>query len=331
MNEVGFLQVILILVVIGVIFYLLRLFNMVRLEKRIAKFAISSDYNDQKSLLDIIGWYINIGINKCSSLISKSYVLKKYGEKYNKFIPYDLKDKKDGTYYIAIKIVLALFVLILALISVIIHGLQVDFMVFLMAFLISFFIPDIYLNVRFFKRRKQIEEDLLKAIIIMNNAFQSGRNIMQAIECVKNELDGPIQEEFEKIYLDISYGLSLEVVFNRFYDRLKIEDAKYITTSLTLLNKTGGDIVKVFAMIEKSIFDKKNLKNELKSLTASSQFVFKLLVFLPFVLVFIIFILNPSYFSVFFTHPLGIITLVFIILFYILYILVVRKILEVRI
>ena len=163
----------------------------------------------------------------------------------------------------------------------------------------------------------------------MNSAFKSGRNIMQAVEVVKDELDGPIQDEFKKIYLDITYGLELDLVFKRFYERVKLEDAKYISSSLTLLNKTGGDIVKVFSLIEKSIFDKKNLKNELNSLTASSQFVFKLLIFLPLLLVSLIFMLNPSYFEVMIKEPLGIILLIFIILLYILYILVVQKVLEV--
>ena len=85
---------------------------------------------------------------------------------------------------------------------------------------------------------------------------------MQAIETVKNELEGPIALEFQKISLDISYGLSLDTVFNRFYNRVQVEDAKYIASSLTLLNKTGGNIVKVFSMIEKSFFDKKKLGNK---------------------------------------------------------------------
>ena len=153
----------------------------------------------------------------------------------------------------------------------------------------------------------------------MNNAFSSGKNIMQAIMMVKTELDGPIQDEFEKIYLDITYGLSLDVVFKRFYERVKIEDVQYITTSLTLLNKTGGDIIRVFSRLEKSILERKNLRSELKSLTSSSRFVFKFLVFLPFIFAAIIFILNPTYFSPLVSSSLGIFMFVIILLLYVLY------------
>ena len=153
---------------------------------------------------------------------------------------------------------------------------------------------------------------------------------MQAVEIVKEELEGPIADEFKKIYLDMTYGLSIEVVFDRFYNRVKLDDAKYITSSLTLLNKTGGNIVKVFSTIEKNFFNKKKLKQEMMSLTSASIFVFRILCFLPFLFIVIIYMLNPSYFSPLFTTGLGRILLVLIILFYILYIMVIKKVLEVK-
>ena len=118
----------------------------------------------------------------------------------------------------------------------------------------------------------------------MNNSFKSGMSIMQAIEIVKNELDGAIGDEFKKIHLDLSYGLSVEIVFNRFYERVKLDDVKFITTSLTLLNKTGGNIVKVFKSIEREFFDKKKLNDELKTVTASSIFVYRFLLITPFII-----------------------------------------------
>lgn len=331
MDGVTILQSILMIVILGVILYLLRLYRAVRFEKRLGKFAITTVNRYEISFFDKIGEYVWLIIKKISKILKKSVVFSNYGLKYNKYISFEEKNKKDGLDYVSMKFLLGFMVVIFSLISLLFNNLKLDFMILLIIFLFSFFIPDIFLSISFAKKRKMVEEDLLKAIIIMNNAFQSGRNIMQAIECVKRELDGPIEDEFKKIYLDITYGLSLDVVFNRFYDRVKIEDAKYITTSLTLLNKTGGNIIKVFSLIEKSIFDKKNLKNELRSLTSASRFVFRLLVALPLIFSSIIFILNPTYFKPLFTTGLGIVVLIIILLLYIIYILVIKKALEVKI
>jgi tight adherence protein B len=192
-------------------------------------------------------------------------------------------------------------------------------------------LPNIYLALAYGRKRKLVEDDLLRAITIMNNSFKSGSNVTKAVETVIDELEGPIKDEFKKILIDINYGLSLDVVFNRFYQRVKIEDAQYLTSSLALLNKTGGNIVKVFSLIEKTFYDKKKLRNELKSLTASSVFVFRFLLFLPFVFILLILIFNPAYFNPLFKHTIGTLVIGLIILLYIIYALVVKKVLKVNI
>ncbi len=330
MDGVRFIQIILLFIPVVVAIYLLRLAKTLSLEKRLALFAISSTKDHDVSFFDQFGYYCWKVIRFLSKLLKKSEVLKRYAKRYEKYISFEDRSKKEGIDYVTVKFILSFIVLFLGLITLIIHYHEFDGIFLLVILLITFFLPDLYLHITFNRKRKRIEDDLLKAIIIMNNAFGSGKNIMQAIEIVKSELDGPIQDEFEKIYLDISYGLSLDVVFNRFYERVKLDDAKYITTSLTLLNKTGGDIIKVFSRLEKSILDKKNLKNELNSLTSSSRFVFRFLTVLPFVFILIIFILNPSYFTPLFSSTLGIIVLIIIAILYFLYIWIIKKVLEVK-
>lgn len=331
MDSVRILQIILILAFLGILGYLLRLYHALKLEKRIGQFAIVSKNDYEVSLFDGFWNFILKIIKKISKMFEKSEILKKYASHYQKYITYEQQEKYSALDYIAMKFMLASSIIILYIITCIFSYKPIEFFVVILLFCFGFFLIDVYLHILFIKKRKRIEEDLLKAIIIMNSAFQSGRSIMQAVEVVKNELDGPIQDEFKKIYLDITYGLSLEVVFERFYERVKIEDAKYITSSLSLLNKTGGDIIKVFSVIEKSIFQRKNLKNELQSLTSASRFVFKLLVALPLIFSMIIFILNPTYFKPLFTNPLGIFTFIIILSLYILYIIIIKKVLTVKI
>jgi hypothetical protein len=142
--------------------------------------------------------------------------------------------------------------------------------------------------------------------------------------------EGPISDEFKKIYMDMTYGLSIEVVFDRFYNRVKLDDAKYIASSLTLLNKTGGNIVKVFGTIEKSFFSKKKLKQEMQSLTSASIFVYRTLCVMPFLFILAIYILNPTYFTPMFETTLGSILLFVTVLFYSLYIFIIKRVMEVK-
>lgn len=329
--QVFVVQVVIIILLVAIILALAKTSKAIQYEKRIGKFALSPVKNNEKSFFDQLMVLLENIIHRFAKCIEKSVVLQRYSERFERYIVYEERETKTGMDYVAMKFLIAIALVLFNILTVMFQYVPFNPMSLLVTFLIGFFIPDIVLHVEFQKKRAQIEEDLLKAIIIMNNAFKSGRNIMQAIEIVKNELTGPISDEFKKIYLDITYGLSLDVVFGRFYGRVKLEDAKYIASSLTLLNKTGGNIVKVFASIEKSFFDKKKLRNELKSLTASSVFVFRVLICLPFVFAGIIFVLNPSYFMPLFQTPIGLMVLGFILLLFAIYVLIIKKLLKVEI
>lgn len=325
------IQIILVLVGISIIFYAIKQYQRLKLEKRFESFSLVTNNDHEISIFDGLANYVWKLIHKVSTILKKSQVLCNYSKRYERHISVEEKELKEGMDYISMKFFIASFFVLLNIITIAFQLIRINPMSFIITFLIGFFLPDIVLKIKFKKKRKQIEEDLLKAIIIMNNSFKSGRNIMQAIATVKNELDGPIADEFKKIYLDINYGLSLEVVFNRFYERVKLEDAKYIASSLTLLNKTGGNIVKVFENIEKSFYNKKKLYNELNSLTAASVFVFRVLVALPFVFTLIIYILNPTYFSPLFASKIGFLFLFVIILLFSIYVYTIKKVLKVKI
>lgn len=324
-------QGITILILSVLIIYLIRQRRIISLEKRFEKFALISANDHEASFFDSIISFFWKMIHNTSKVLAKSVFLKKYSMKFEKHITYENREVFAGMDYIAVKFFIAFLLVILNILSAMFQLMNVSIISIFVTFLIGFFSVDVFLNIEYQKKRKKIEEDLLKAIIMMNNSFKSGRNIMQAVEVVKEELEGPISDEFKKIYLDMTYGLGVEVVFDRFYNRVKLEDAKYITSSLTLLNKTGGNIVRVFGTIEKNFFDKKKLKQEMQSLTSASIFVFRILCFLPFIFILLIYLLNPTYFNPIFTTTIGRIILVLVILLYVFYIMVIKKVLEVRI
>ena len=195
----------------------------------------------------------------------------------------------------------------------------------------GFMMPDLLFIYQYKRYRNRIENDLLQAIIIMNNAFKAGKSTMQAVLIASEELPEPISDEFKKIYQDLKYGLGVDVVFERFAKRINIEEARYISSSLTILNKTGGNIVKVFDSIEKTLFDKKKLKEELRNLTVSSNLVVKVLMFVPFIFVGIIYILNPNYFDSLFASTLGYFILFIIFIMVVIYIWFLQKIMKVKV
>lgn len=299
-----------------------------KLNKRLKKYAINKTKDDY-SLFDIIRNSFIKWRNSINKLLKKSSFLVKYSNDYGKFIDKN-KSNMEEMDFVSTKFILGILVVVIFIVSYVIQHNRITLLECLLAFIIGFFSLDVFLISRkkFFKKR--MENDLLKAITIMNNSFKSGRSIIETIEIVYQEIDGPLKEEFGSMYRDLEYGLDLESVFERFQDRVKLREVGYITTSLMILNKTGGNIVSVFSSIEKTVFNNKKLQDELNNITKASKALYHILVAVPFIIGTVIYLLDPEYFNPLFSNPLGIVIVLLMVILYVSYIFIVSKIVKLK-
>lgn len=329
-NETGLfaIQVTIIIVLLTFVYFIVRFKRAFTFEKRINDFTIESYKDNTPSLFDNMASRYQKIIDFVKKYIEKSVFLQKYAKKLEKYSSLSTIHK-TGMDILAGKFILAFAFFFIAIFSKTIQLELLNVYEFFIPLTTGFFVLDIIYFIRYKVYRKKIENDLLSAIIVMNNAFKSGRSISQAIEIVSNEVEGVIGKEFKKMSLELSYGLGIDVIFKRFSDRIQLEEISYLTASLSILNKTGGNIVKVFSSIEQNLFNKKKLRLELDSLTGSSKLVVYMLFTVPFLFIIFVSIISPTYFLPFITTEIGNILLVFMIIYYIIFIICVRKIMKV--
>ena len=312
--------------------YMIRQSIALSYENRISSYSLKSLEDRELSGLDKLEIRYHYFVISLRKYFLKSELLKKMANRYEKYIIYSNDENRQlAIDFIINKVIIAIVFVVLTCISAIMQSRIVDIWQLLIDFILGFYIMDIYL---FYKNRiykKRINNDLLRSVIIMNNGFKSGKSTMQALEMASHDLPEPIRSEFYKMYQEMKYGLSIDNVFERFGKRIDLEEIKYISSSLSVLNKTGGNIVKVFDAIERTLFNKKKLEEELKNLTASSNLVVKLLMIIPFAFVLIVYLLNPTYFNPFFESSLGILLLFIILIMFIIYIWLLRKITKVKV
>ena len=317
---------------IVIVILLARYIQGVKYDRRISKYSLkSTDDKNSTSLLDNINNQYKLFINKFSDKIKKSQVLSKHSKKYIKYSEAFLLDDADGTKFMARKFVIGfIFIVVAILFKLFRFDLLRGYQMIIPFFFGFYTLNLIYIN-KYYIYRKKIEDDLVEAIVIMNNAFKAGMTITQAVDLVVKELSGPISREFEKISMELSFGIDVEIAFSRFSDRIKVSEAVYLTSSLAVLSKTGGNIVKVFDSIEKTLMNKRKLQNELKSLTSSSRFIMYVLICVPVAFTLLIGMINKDYFKPLIENPLGFVIIGIALIIYVAYIYVVRKVMKVRI
>lgn len=302
--------------------------KIMKLEKRIDAYVLKPIVNEELSIFEKLISRYQLLTNKISAIMKKSVFVSKYSHRLEKYLPItNIHDDENNIF--AGKILIGFLFVIIALIIDLFKYQMLKSYEMVIVFTFGFFTLDILYFLKYKVFRWKLESDFTSAIIIMNNAFKSGNSIIQAIDIVSNELKGTMGKEFKRMSLELLYGLELEVVFKRFAKRINLEEANYLTASLTILNKTGGDIIKVFDSIEKNMFDKRKLRLELASLTSGSKIVVTVLLGMPFFFCLLISMIDPSYFLPFFTTYIGVILLIFMLIYYIIFVVVVRKIMKV--
>lgn len=331
MNIILVLKIIIIIIIFVFVILALRSVIANRKVKRITYYSLEPLRNSDLSFGDkIVDKYLDF-IKEMRKYVSKSVFLKKSSKKYEKYIKYDNRDKIKAIDFICNKIVISVVFVILTVFSQVFTLKLFGFFDYVINFFLGYFILDIYLFFSYKKQSRLISNELLRAIIIMNNAFKSGKSILQALKIAADELPEPISSEFNKMYLDMKFGLSVDTVFDRFAKRVDLEEAVYVSSSLKILNKTGGNIVEVFSSIEKTLFDKKKLNEELKNISASPSMIVKILLVVPIIFILIIYILDPTYFSPLFNSMLGYMIIGIIVIMFIIYALLLKKILKIEV
>lgn len=315
--------VVIVVLIIAIILWLYLTIRSIHFQKRIENHIIVKDDLQNISIADKLFCFLN----KIIDNIVKKLKAMKVDRSLDKA---DVLDSSRNLRFFAIKILLVISLVIIYLFLMLFGTISFSVISLLFIMIFSYFIPNIVYLVKKKIERKQIEKDLLKAVSLMNNSFQSGKSIIQAIKTVANELDGPLALEFDKIHKDMLHGLSFQTAFSRFNQRVNLDEVNYITTALLILSKTGGNIMEVFSSIENSFYTRRTLDMELKATIASSKLVFQLLVSLPIFLWILIGLWNPDYFSIFFQSSPGGILFLIILCIYIIYIIVIKNIMKVE-
>ncbi len=329
MSTLIVIRFILVIIVIIIVDLLIKLNKAINVERRVSRYSINSIMNYDNNLGDTLRNKYNRFVKRFRKIFKKNGVFGRQASKYNKYIM--AGDVVNVIDFIIIKLIMGICFVGLVIISLAIQGNVISFLGMIISFIFGYYIYDIYLYIANKRRKRKIKNDMLRAVILLNNAFKAGKSTMQAVEIASRELPEPISIEFKKIYQDLSYGISSDVAFSRFARRVNLEEARYISSSLIILNKTGGNIVAVFSAIERTLFEKKKLEEDLKNSTQASNLVVKVLMGVPVVFILIIYVLSPDYFEPLFSSPLGYMIIFIIFVMFLVYMYLLKKIMKVKV
>ena len=298
------------------IVWLLIFIHSIKLENRLSNYTVKSKKNETISIIDKL---LNLYNSFKNSIIEKSI-------ESNNISKLEKRKKEIDMTNLINSILSAIIFMIIYIFLSIFYVTKINILSVISILILGFTLPGILYIVKEHIRKKNIEHNLLRAISIINNSLQANKSIKEAIIDTKDKVEGDIKYELEEVINDLNYGLSLEVAFKRMEERCNVDDIVYLTTALSILNKTGGNTKEVFDYLENLFTTRKKLNQELDATIASSKLVYIILSILPIITLGGMMLLYDNYLYLFIETNIGKLIGASIVLLYMMYIFIIRKI-----
>jgi tight adherence protein B len=168
------------------------------------------------------------------------------------------------------------------------------------------FLPLLYMQAAKHKRMLTIEEQLPDALDFMGRAMMAGHAFPSALQMVGSEMPEPIAGEFRIVFDEINYGISTQEALTNLSVRVPSTDLSYFVIAVLIQRETGGNLAELLGNISSLIRARLKLLGTVRVLSAEGRLSGWVLTLLPFVLGFVLQIVNPKFLNVLWTDPVGI-------------------------
>lgn len=181
------------------------------------------------------------------------------------------------------------------------------------------------------KRREEFDALLPEAIDLVTNALKAGFSLELALRMAAREVPDPLGIELGVAFEEQNLGVGLTEALGNLEKRVQSEDLSLFVTSLLIHKKIGGNLAEVLEKIGNTIRERSRLEREVKIFTAQGRFSGFVLVLLPIIVSFIIWILHPEYLKILWMEKAGRYLLGTAVIMQILGIWVINRIVNIRI
>jgi tight adherence protein B len=166
-------------------------------------------------------------------------------------------------------------------------------------------LPFFWLVGRKRKRIKKFLQAMPEAVELVARALRAGHGLASGLHLVAEEMEGPIADEFGRVFEEQNLGVPLEVALRGLSERIPTLDVKFFVIAVVIQRSTGGDLAEVLDKIGRLIRQRFELFGHVRSLTAEGRLSGIVLLALPPGLLAYMCVVNYDYVNVLFTTPIG--------------------------
>ena len=161
------------------------------------------------------------------------------------------------------------------------------------------------------RRLAELETQFKEMIQILSASLSAGYSVENAIDACGRELEmmygaeGMIVRELNYMSQQLNMNRPIEVLMNDFARRSSLDEVENFARIFAIAKRSGGRLVSIISHTVRIMNDRFQVKEEIRTLTASSRFEQRIMNLMPFLMILYIDGTSPGFFETIYTTVVG--------------------------
>ena len=161
------------------------------------------------------------------------------------------------------------------------------------------------------RRLEELAAQMKEGMMILAGNLSSGFAIENALSVSRDELvmmygeEGLLPREFAYMAQQVRVNRTAEEVLEDLAERSGLEDIRNFSEGFSVAKRSGGDLSGIMRHTAEVLRDKMQVREEIRTMTASRQFEQKIMSLIPFLIVFYVEGASPGFFGQMYGTSLG--------------------------
>jgi tight adherence protein B len=155
------------------------------------------------------------------------------------------------------------------------------------------------------RRVARFEALFPEAIGLMVRGLRSGLPATEAIAIVGREVADPVGEEFRRVADQVRLGQPLDGALWEAAKRVGLTEFSFLVVTMSVQRETGGNLAETLENLDQVLRGRRQLRLKIRAMTSEARASALIIGSLPFIMLVLLSVVNPSYVGVLFTTPTG--------------------------
>ena len=175
-----------------------------------------------------------------------------------------------------------------------------------------------------------VDKQVIEALTVVKNAVQSGQSLAQAVATAADELKDPIKSEFEKMSERLALGANFDGILMEASANAVSKEFKLMIDTIRISKDSGASLAGIFDRIIAATSQRTAIQSKVKALTAQGRMSGNVVSVIPFVVIAMMYAIEPEMIGSLFTTLAGNILLLIVVIMVLTGSFVIRKLTEIE-